>query len=127
MSTIMDNVKFSPYERPNYTSYKLGKLVKEKRVKSGLSLNEFANKFDISVELLTEIEKAEMIFNVNMYKAASKILDISISEIAKIDKDDPESISFRCGEEINKNASQTIELAHRLFHEMVCQSLIAAR
>lgn len=127
MATIWENVKYNPYERQTYTKYELSAKVKELRKKLNLSVHQFAEKYDIPVNIINDIEEAKRSFNVNMYRACSKILELSIDEMLRKDKEKRDNISYR---KIDNNSSEldnnveianTVEIANSIFHEMVMQ------
>ncbi|CUM95474.1 helix-turn-helix transcriptional regulator [Turicibacter sanguinis] len=126
MGTILDEVQFTPYERPKYTISDLSQMVIGKRKSLNESVTELAERLGIEEELLMQIEGSPSFFNVEMYKACSRILEIPIKELLKKEREEPVSISYRqkkmgCG---NKETYKTIELANIVFQEMVLQRKI---
>jgi len=126
MANIWNYVQFNDSERPKYTRYELAKMVIEKRSQLGLSTEEFAKKFGIETRLLTSIEAASRSYNVVMYKAISKILDMTTDELIMRDKDNLASISFRT-KDLNNDIEETVKMANLLFDEMVMQEKIGVR
>ncbi len=123
MTTMLDKVKYSPYERQTYTKYEISNMVKQKRKKLGLSIEEFADKFGVKESVVYDIEEAKRSFNVEMYKTCSTILDITLDELLSKDIDEPLTIKFRknISNTDDKSINETVELANMLFHEMVVQ------
>lgn len=126
MATIWNYVDFSPYQRPAFTKYELSKKIKEKRVASGLSIEEFSKKYDIPVSLLVSIEEAKRCFNVPMYEACSKILEMDLDELLKTDQEDLCCTNFR-SREVNDSTWETVRIANILFNEMVMQHKISIK
>lgn len=126
MGTILDNVKNDSCKRPAYTKFELSQMVIEKRNKLKLSLEDFAKFHDISPLILQSIEEGKRSFNTKMYKASGKILDLTIDELSRFDKEELMCVSFRA-ENINKEMYDTINIANKLFDEMVMQHKIGVR
>lgn len=126
MATIWDYVEFDPCQRPAFTKYELSKKIKEKRSASGLSIEEFSKKYGIPVSLLVSIEEAKRSFNVPMYEACSKILEMDLNELLKTDQEDLSCINFR-SDKVNEATWKTVEMANVLFNEMVMQHKISTR
>ncbi|WP_458413028.1 helix-turn-helix domain-containing protein [Schinkia sp. CFF1] len=126
MANIWNYVQFTDSERPKYTRYELAKMVLEKRNQLGLKTEELAEKVGIEPRLLTSIEVASRSFNVLMYKAISKILDMTTDELVMKDKDNLASISFRTND-LNSEIEETVKIANLLFDEMVMQEKIGVR
>ncbi|WP_102399517.1 helix-turn-helix domain-containing protein [Haloimpatiens massiliensis] len=126
MNTMLEQVNLNPYERPRYTKYEISNMVKSKRKIENLSTTEFAIKYGISEITLTQIEEARRSFNVSIYKACSKILNMPIIELLAFDKD--KEICYRkedvCSQQKVKS---TIDLANTIFNEMVMQRKMNVR
>lgn len=126
MNTMLDKVNLNPYERPRYTKYEISSMVKKKRKKENLSIIDFAVRHGISEMTLVQVEEAKRSFNVSIYKACSKILDIPIKELLALDKD--KEICYRkedlCSQQKVKD---TIDLANTIFNEMVMQRKMNVR
>ncbi|WP_039930625.1 hypothetical protein [Turicibacter sp. HGF1] len=126
MATIIEQVQFSPYERPKYTISELSQMVIVKRKMLNESISEMAKRLALDEDLIMEIEQSPRFFNVNSYKACSQILEIPIVQMLEKEIEEPVSISYRqkeigCG---NEETSKTIELANIIFQEMVIQHKI---
>lgn len=129
MKTIWDYVKFSPNKRPAYTKYEIAKLIREKRCKSNLTSDEFAEKYDTDPSIIECIEKAQRNFNMNIYNICSKILNKSIKELTRFDEEELElNLSFRKEGSVaeDKEAIETVNMANFLFNEMVMQQKLNA-
>lgn len=126
MATIFEKVDFSKEQCPVYTSYELSYAIKEKRRQDGISLEKFAEKYEIEVALLEKIESAKQLFTYEMYLACSKILDLSIEDITKIESVGIESASFRTSEN-DEEVKNVAELVNRLFYEIIMQKKIGKR
>lgn len=123
MATILEKVKFNPYERQSYTKYELSNMIKEKRSELNLDIEQFSEKYDISTKVILAIEEAKRSFNVIMYKACCRILDMNIDEILRKDSEEQLNISYRKNgsDETDDFANETVELANIIFNEMVMQ------
>jgi transcriptional regulator with XRE-family HTH domain len=126
MATIWDYVEIDPCQRPAFTKYELSKKIKEKRVASGLSVEEFSQQYGISAYLLVSIEEAKRSFNVPMYEACARILGMELDELLKTDQEDLGCVRFRSGK-VHEVTWKTVEMANVLFNEMVMQHKISAR
>ncbi|MCR4436136.1 MAG: helix-turn-helix transcriptional regulator [Clostridiales bacterium] len=126
MATIWNYVGIDPCQRPAFTKYELNKKIKEKRVASGLSVEEFSQQYDISAALLVSIEEAKRSFNVPMYEACARILGMELDELLKTNQEDLDCVRFKSGE-VHKATWKTVEMANVLFNEMVMQHKISAR
>lgn len=126
MATIWDYVEIDPCQRPAFTKYELSKKIKEKRVASGLSVEEFSQQYGISAYLLVSIEEAKRSFNVPMYEACARILGMELDELLKTDQEDLGCVRFRSGK-VHEVTWNTVEMANVLFNEMVMQHKISAR
>ena len=122
----MGYVEIDPCQRPAFTKYELSKKIKEKRVASGLSVEEFSQQYGISAYLLVSIEEAKRSFNVPMYEACARILGMELDELLKTDQEDLGCVRFRSGK-VHEVTWKTVEMANVLFNEMVMQHKISAR
>jgi ribosome-binding protein aMBF1 (putative translation factor) len=126
MANIWNYVQYNSSERPKYTRYELAKMVRDKRHQLGVEIEELAQNVGIESKLLQSIEDAARSFNVIMYKAISKILEMSTEELLMKEKDNLDSVSFRSNE-MNGKIEETVKMANLLFDEIVMQEKISTR
>lgn len=126
MATIFDYLSRSNCQRPVYTSYELSNLVKKKRKEEGISLEECAQRFGISTELLSKVENIKGTFTPKMYRACSAILNLSVEDILKVDNDETEVASYRADAD-SSEVSETVQFANQLFNEIIMQRKIGIR
>jgi len=126
MATIFDYLFKSDCQRPVYTSYELSNLVKEKRKQEDMSIEEYAQKFNVDTELLSKIENIKGTFTPKMYRACSVILDLSIEDILEVESDEIEVASYRADTN-SSEVSKTVQFANQLFSEIIMQRKIGVR
>lgn len=122
MSTILDNISFSCYQRPTYTNYELSAMIREKRLKMGLSIEQFASFYNTTRRILIAIEMCSRSFNYSLYKLCSDMLEIPLNDLLKFDVDTKPNVN-----NISKQARETIDVANEVFHEMVMMHKIHTR
>lgn len=120
LGTIWDNIKRSPNERPKYTSYELRHMVKKKREETGLSMVQFADKHNVSLNVLNDLELSSRCFNVPMYQACEVILGMTREEILAKEVDNVSHF-----QNLPPETQATFDLANELFNEMVMQEKIS--
>lgn len=124
METIFEKISMSDSKRPVYTSYELSQLVKTKRLKEQLNEEEFALKHRVDTHLLQQVEEANRIFSPSLYRVCSKILDITIDDIVAYVEDDIDDASYRISGKA-EGIQNTVELANKLFNEIIMQKKIS--
>jgi len=124
MASIFNTVTFNDCQRPIFTSYELSKKVKEKRKLENLSIDEFSKKYDVDSDLLIQVEEAKRSFSPKLYKLCSKVLNLSIDELTAVEKDDLCDASYRASAD-NNGVLNTVELANKLFNEIIMQKKIS--
>lgn len=124
MLTIWDKVATTPSERPKYTRYELGEMVREKRIKLNLSIVEVAENFQVEESLWESIENASRSFNVRIYKLIQDFLEMPKEELLAKDVDDFSLLSFRKNKENHDEIQEAFEIANKIFDEMVIQKKI---
>lgn len=125
MKARFDVTNINYCQRPVYTVNELSNLVKNKRGNENLSQVEFAKKYDIDLNILEQIEDAKQSFDPDLYIECCKILDMSIEEITKVEKDDINCASYRADMEISE-LHNIISMANYLFNEIIMQKRIKA-
>lgn len=125
MNSVLINEKVQSNQRPAYTKYELAKLVKDKRVNEYRTKEQFAEQYNISVDLLESIENANRAFNVPMYEACSLILGKSIDELTAIIID-KENHDYRANQ-LSEEVKNTVDLANIIFSEIAIQYKLGAR
>ena len=123
MANIYEFVKKSNNRRPVFTSYELSKMVKDKREKSGLNSLEFAAQYEISENMLLEIEQGSCSFSPKYYKACGQILNLSVDELLGEFVDDLQAANFRTTND-QRDVQETFEMANMLFNEIIMQMKI---
>jgi transcriptional regulator with XRE-family HTH domain len=126
MTNIWNHVQFNPSERPKYTRYELAKMVREKRKNDGLTQEEMADKLNVDLSIVKQIEEASRTFNAKMYKLVSSIIGKSITELTSKETDDTLSISFRASEQ-KPEIEAAVMIANLLFDEIIMQEKISTR
>lgn len=124
MSTIWDFIQTSPNERPKYTRYELAKMVHDKRVKLGLTVEDLASRYEVNVPFWESIESASRAFNVRIYKLIGSFLGMSKDELLAKEFDDETTISFRTIDEEHIEIKEAVQAANAIFNEMVMQEKI---
>ena len=125
MNTVLERCKVQINQRPAYTRYELGNLVKIKRENEFKTQKDFADEYNIDLQMLINIESANRAFNVPMYKACSKILKKPISELTAMNID-TNQIDFRATE-LNEDVEKTVMLANKFFNEIIMQHKLSVR
>lgn len=120
MSNIWDSIQFTPSERPKYTRFELGKIVREKREERQLTLEAVAAQFNVSADLWKSIEDASRALNVRTYKLISAFLGITLEQLLEKETDNLAVISFRATD-TNPEINEAIQVANLIFDEMVMQ------
>lgn len=123
MADIYRFIKKSNNRRPVYTSYELGKMVRDKRESSGLDLAEFANKYGISEKMLSRIETVSCSFSPKIYKICGSILDLSPEELLAEYTDDVNAANYRAKDN-GAGVHATFEMANNIFNEIIMQRKI---
>ncbi|WP_460235861.1 RodZ family helix-turn-helix domain-containing protein [Bacillus cereus] len=122
--TIWDNAHLKPSERPKYTSYELAKMVKEKRLSLGLTVEEVAIQYNINTIMLERIEAVSCAFNVKMYYFISAFLGLTTEEIIAKERDDM-TVLYASLQNANPEIKKTVHDANAIFDEMVMQLKIS--
>ena len=123
MASIYEYIQISNNRRPVYTSYELSKMVREKRKVSEMGVSEFAAKYDTSEIELLKIEEGTCSFTPRMYKACSKILDLTVDKLIAEYEDDLTAVSYRATDS-DDAVQETVKIANMLFNEMIMQEKI---
>ncbi|MGD6803950.1 helix-turn-helix domain-containing protein [Rossellomorea aquimaris] len=121
MSTIWDFIHSNPSERPKYTRYELAKLVKQKRVKDGLSIDEASSKYNVEESFWSGIENATRVFNVKVYNIIGSFLNMTKEELLSKETDDLTFVSYRTNDESLAEIKEAVDIANVIFNEMVMQ------
>lgn len=124
MATIFETAKYSDCQRPVYTSLELSNMVKKKRMREGLSHEDFAIMYNVEEVVLQQIEEGKQSFGPQLYKACGRILELSIDEITKVEQDDIGCAGFRVSAD-SQHTRHTIDLANYLFNEIIMQKRIS--
>lgn len=114
MADIFDCVKVSDNIRPRYTSYEIIYMIKEKQKQSGLSLEEFCAKYNLTVGEYEKLISYKGIFNKKLYYKCAEILEVNVGELLEEYIDD-----------VPASDDKTFLLANKLFNEIVKQEKIA--
>lgn len=114
MADIFNCVKVSDNIRPRYTSFEIIYMVKEKQKQSGLSLEEFCAKYNLTLEGYEKLISYRGVFNWKIYYACAKILEVDVGELLEELTDDVPDCD-----------DKTFILANKLFNEIIMQEKIA--
>lgn len=114
MADIFDCVKVSDNIRPKYTSYEIIYMIKEKQKQSGLSLEEFCEKYNLTVGEYEKLISYKGIFNKKLYYKCAEILEVNVGELLEEYIDD-----------VPASDDKTFLLANKLFNEIIIQEKIA--
>lgn len=125
MSTVLEREKVQSNQRPSYTRYELAKLIKDKRIKECKTKEQFARQYDISTDLLEDIENARRAFNVPMYKACSLILDKPVDQLTAVTVDENEH-DYRANK-LSEQVQDTVNIANMIFSEIALQCKLGVR
>lgn len=126
MATIFDFLSDYNCQCPVYTCYELGNAMKRKRENENMTVEEFAQDYDVDIEILKKIENVRGTFTPKMYQICSRILGISINDILAVENENVELASYRA-ESDSEAVNQTVEFANQLFHEIIMQRKIGIR
>ncbi len=114
MADIFDCVKVSDNTRPKHTSFEIIYMIKEKQKQSGLSLENFCAKYNLSIKEYEDLTAYKGIFNKKMYYKCAEILEVTVGELLEELIDD-----------IPACDDKTFLLANKLFNEIIMQEKIA--
>lgn len=114
MADIFDCVKVSDNIRPRYTSYEIIFMIKEKQKQSGLSLEEFCAKYNLTLEGYEKLISYKGVFNWKIYYKCAEILEVNVDKLLEEYIDD-----------ISVSNDKTFLLANKLFNEIIKQEKIA--
>ncbi|MCI8667188.1 MAG: hypothetical protein HFG82_11070 [Dorea sp.] len=126
MADIYRFINKSNNRRPVYTSYELGKMVRDKRENSGMNLAVFAEQYGISEELLAQIETVSCSFSPKIYKTCGSILGLSSEELLAEYIDDVKAASYRTKDN-GSGVYATFERANDIFNEIIMQRKIGIK
>ena len=107
MSTIWGAIQTYSSERPKYTRFELGHLMKKKREELGLTVEEVATKYQVHVPFLESIETASRAFDVKTYKLIGDFLCMSKDHLLAKETDDLFPVSYRT---IDKKNTDIVEV-----------------
>lgn len=127
MATILEDVKKIAKERPIYTQYELAKMVRSKRKNLNYSIKQFADFYNTLPLIIQDIEEANRIFDVEMYKTCAIILEMTMDELLDTEKDELEKCVSLRSDTISDKVFETVSLANLIFDEMVMQKKISVR
>lgn len=114
MADIFDCIKVSDNIRPKYTSYEIIYKIKEKQKQSGLSLEEFCAKYNLTLEEYEKLISCKGVFNWKIYYKCAEILKVNVGELLEELTDDIPTFD-----------DNTFLLANKLFNEIIMQEKIA--
>lgn len=114
MADIFDCVKVSDNIRPRYTPYEIIYMIKEKQKQSGLSLEEFCAKYNLTLEGYEKLISYKEVFNWKIYYKCAEILEVNVDKLLEEYIDD-----------ISVSNDKTFLLANKLFNEIIIQEKIA--
>lgn len=114
MADIFDCVKVSDNIRPRYTSYEIIYMIKEKQKQSGLSLEEFCEKYNLTLEGYEKLISCKGVFNWKIYYKCAEILEVNVDKLLEEYIDDAPA-----------SDDKTFLLANKLFNEIIMQEKIA--
>lgn len=109
--------------RPAYTDNEISKLFHEKRIKNGQKLDELADQFHVSINMINNIDNYKYDFSMDMIKIASDYLNIPVSDLTRIIEDDENSFSCRACK--NEKTQAVIDIVNILFNEMIMQEKLS--
>ncbi|WP_404467052.1 XRE family transcriptional regulator [Planococcus rifietoensis] len=125
MSTILEGVQVNAYQRPKYNRYELARLVSNKRVKSDLSIHEIASQFNVEPALWESIENGSRTYDQEIYRIVAQFLNTSVASLLEKEQDDISSLSYRTIDEDSTEVANVVELANKIFQELVMQEKIS--
>lgn len=111
---IYNFVNQSDNARPKYTSFEIIYLIKEKQKQSGLSLENFCAKYNLTLEGYEKLISYRGVFNCKIYYKCAEILEVDVSELLEEYIDDIPAFD-----------DKTFLLANKLFNEIIMQEKIA--
>ena len=114
MADIYNFVEQSDNTRPKYTSFEIIYLIKEKQKQSGLSLENFCAKYNLTLEGYKKLISYRGVFNWKIYYKCAEILEVDVSELLEEYIDDVPAFD-----------DKTFLLANKLFNEIIMQEKIA--
>ena len=114
MADIFDCVKASDNIRPRYTPYEIIYMIREKQKQSGLSLEEFCAKYNLTLEGYEKLISYKGVFNWKIYYKCAEILEVNVDKLLEEYIDD-----------ISVSNDKTFLLANKLFNEIIIQEKIA--
>lgn len=114
MADIFDCVKVSDNIRPRYTPYEIIYMIKERQKQSGLSLEEFCAKYNLTLEGYEKLISYKGVFNWKIYYKCAEILEVNVDKLLEEYIDD-----------ISVSNDKTFLLANKLFNEIIIQEKIA--
>ena len=114
MADIFDCIKVSDNIRPKYTSFEIIYMIKEKQKQSGLSLEEFCAKYNLTLEGYEKLISYRGVFNWKIYYKCAEILGVNVGELLEEYIDD-----------VPASDDKTFLLANKLFNEIIMQEKIA--
>ncbi|MDT1995704.1 hypothetical protein MX633_03335 [Carnobacterium divergens] len=109
-------------ELPKYTQYEITTLVNKMIDTQNKDFLEFSSFYQVDSEILSEIVADEVVFKMPHYEAASKILEIDITELLS-DLEHESTVYFRA----ETNSSEINEFVNKmeyLFTEWIYQKKI---
>lgn len=126
MKTIWDKIRHNPSERPKYTRFELGVLVRKKREKLSLSQRELAENYGFTEKMIDCVEKGSCAFNVRIYSFICTFLEMTQKEVLEKEIDDMKLIKQSLNN-TNNEIRKTVKLANEIFNEIVMQEKIATK
>ncbi len=126
MADIYGFINKSNNRRPVYTSYELGKMVRDKRKSSGMNLTAFADKYGISEKMLVQIEEVSCSFSPKIYKICGSILGLSTEELLEEYIDDVKAVNYRTKDN-GAGVHATFDKANDIFNEIIMQRKIGIK
>ena len=114
MADIFNFVEQSANTRPKYTSFEIIYMIKEKQKQSGLSLEEFCAKYNLTLEGYEKLISYKGVFNWKIYYKCAEILEVNVDKLLEEYIDD-----------ISVSNDKTFLLANKLFNEIIIQEKIA--
>lgn len=114
MADIFNFIEQSANTRPKYTSYEIIYMIKEKQKQSGLSLEEFCAKYNLTLEGYEKLISYRGVFNWKIYYKCAEILGVNVGELLEEYIDD-----------VPASDDKTFLLANKLFNEIIMQEKIA--
>ena len=114
MADIFNFIEQSANTRPKYTSYEIIYMIKEKQKQSGLSLEEFCAKYNLTLEGYEKLISYRGVFNWKIYYKCAEILGVNVGELLEEYIDD-----------VPASDDKTFLLANNLFNEIIMQEKIA--